>query len=214
MNSLLCFFSAAFLSATCSAGEAGEAPAQKACGRYVEDGTPTADAGDWRIQAGPVTWTQGDPPQVTGTFEVCAASGEDPPGGALRQGGACLVADLVPWGIGRASCATHADCNAFDGKDPRMAGYVGYCATQDGSGEPPRCWTRPGPASTHCRRSADGFPLTVGTHGFGPVSGDPQGAGAPYPRWAVFACLAQAGHDRACGDPDSPNKQISLTPRH
>jgi len=215
MKSLHYFFTAALLAATCGAGEAGEASAQTACDRHAQDGSPLSNAGGWHVYAGPVTWAHGDPPQVSGTFEVCAPRGENRPEAAPRQGGACLVADLVERGIGRAACTTHADCNppgAFDGEDPGLANYHGYCLAQDGSDEPPRCWTRPGRSETYCRRSVDGLVLTAGTHQLAPVNGDPQGAGAPYPRWAVIACMAHVGHDRACGDPESSDKQVSVTP--
>jgi TolB-like protein/Tfp pilus assembly protein PilF len=170
----------------------------------------------WSIHGGPVEWQPGQPVQVVGRFEVRAPAAGPTAETALLQGGACLVADLVPFGIGRATCATNADCNgpgAFDrvrGSDTE--GYLGYCAARDGSNEPPRCWTRPGPAGSHCRRSVDGLLLTEGVQEVGPVAADALENGEPYPEWAVYACMAHPGHDRACGEPVSPNRQVSLTP--
>lgn len=166
------------------------------------------------IRSGPVTWQEGAEARVAGVFEVRAAAGETDPQALPRQGGACLVADLVPYGVGRARCSTDADCNqadAFDAGNPLTADFRGYCAARDGSGEPTKCWTRPGPPETHCRRTVDGLELRVGTHPIGPVNGDPLGRGEPYPDWAVYSCMAQPGHDRACGEPESPFKQVSLT---
>lgn len=172
-------------------------------------------AGDRRIQAGPVTWQNGANPQVSGTFRVFAAATDiESPDPAL-QGGACLVADLTPFGIGSAECATNADCNPVNTADtqpsPHVSEFVGYCAARDGSGETPRCWTRPGPPSTHCKRTIDPFRLTEGEHELGPVSANPLGNAPPYPEWVVYACLAAPGHDRACGEAVSPHRQISLT---
>jgi hypothetical protein len=172
--------------------------------------------GGWSIHGGPVEWNPGEPARVSGTFEVRTRDSETATAGTARQGGACLVADLVPFGIGRARCATNADCNGPDAIDkfghPGLADYHGYCTARDGSAEAPRCWTRPGPASTHCRRTVDGLRLTPGAHAVGPVDADPLGRGEPRPRWAVYACLAHVGHDRACAEPASPYRQISLTP--
>ncbi len=170
----------------------------------------------WSIQGGQVELQQGVEPMVSGMFIVSSPQAATDPLAAPLQGGGCLVADLVPFGIGRASCVTNADCNEPDSidkqHDPRLANFVGYCATRDASTEPPRCWTRPGLPDTHCKRSKDSFRLTAGVHKLGPVDADPLGNGEPYPEWAVFACMAQAGHDRACGEAGSPFRQNSLTP--
>lgn len=183
----------------------------------VAEASVQKDVSDgWSIHAGPVERMRGAPVRVSGTFEVRTQGSEAAAVGIARQGGACLVADLVPFGIGRAHCATNADCNGPDAIDklgrPELAEYHGYCAARDGSAEPPRCWTRPGPANTHCRRSVDGLRLTPGVHAVGPVDADPLGRSEPRPRWAVYACLAQEGHARACADPTSPHRQVSLTP--
>jgi len=199
------------LALPCSLAQAGDRAEQAACNGNAAG----ASAGGWSIRAGPVEWAQGEPLQVSGRFEVCGPDSGAEAGAEPRSGGACLLADLVDQGIGRVACTTHADCNgpdAIDREDPRMAGYVGYCATEDGSGEAPRCWTRPGPPETHCQRSVDGFLLTPGVHRLTPVDGDPLRNGAPYPRWVVYACLAHVGHGRACAEPENPNKQVSLTP--
>lgn len=176
----------------------------------------TDTTGSWSIRAGDVQWTAGETPLVSGVFQVSATEVEQSQAAAPHQGGACLVADLVPYGIGRAHCAMNADCNGPDSidreHDARLAEYVGYCAARDGSGETPRCWTRPGPAATYCRRTIESLRLTAGSHEVGPVNGDPLGNGAPYPEWAVYACMAHAGHDRACGEIVSPHRQVSLTP--
>ncbi len=180
------------------------------------EGAEAEAALGWRIQAGQAELQTAGQPQVSGTFMVSAPPGETDPLAAPMQGGACLLADLVPFGVGRASCATSADCNGPDSidrqKDPRLAEYVGYCAARDGSAEAPRCWTRPGPASTHCQRTVDSLRLTAGEHSLGPVVADPLGNGEPLPEWAVYACMAKAGHERACGEAVSPHRQVSLTP--
>lgn len=169
----------------------------------------------WRIEAGQVETLHGPKAQVVGSFIVHAPD-PMPPDAPPRMGGACLVADLVPFGVGLASCETTSDCNAAGAlqtdKNPALQGSSTYCAAPDGSDEPRRCWTRPGPPQSHCRRSIDGFRLDPGTHRIGPVDADPMGRGGPVPRWAVFACLAADGHERACGEPDSVHRQISLTP--
>ena len=188
-----------------------------ACGDRDDYAAGASATGGWRIHGGTVAWTEAERPQVSGSFEICPPRGSNTGDAAPLQGGACLVADLTPFGIGMAACETHADCNApgaFDRlPNPGAAEYSGYCIAPDGSDEPPRCWTRPGPAGTYCRRSIDALPMTAGSHRIGPVSGDPLGTGKPFPQWAVYACLAHAGHDRACGEPASPHRQVSLTPR-
>lgn len=184
-------------------------------------GEPPPAGGDlaatpsWRIQAGPIRVTNDERLSVSGRFRLSPLSDRAAEEQAL-SGGACLVADLVPFGIGRAQCNTNADCNGPDvfnaQRDPRITDYVGYCAGRDGSGEPPRCWTRPGPATTHCLRSVDGLVLGPGEFILGPVDADPLGVGAGSPEWAVLACLAHPGHARACGEPLSIHRQVSLTP--
>jgi hypothetical protein len=177
---------------------------------------PAADTPGWRILAGPVEMRPVEPALVSGSFRVIAHPPGIDPLGARPQGGACLVANLVPFGIGRARCVTNADCNAADAldkeHDPRLAGYIGYCMRRDGSDAPPQCWTRPGPAGTHCKRSVGEWQLSEGAHPLGPVAADPLGKGEPYPEWAVYACMAHPGHDRACGETVSPYRQVSLTP--
>lgn len=215
MRSLLSILAAAGLAVACSIPESGDAQGVAACEAHAERASHAADTGGWSIHAGPVGWTRDDPPRVSGRFEVCGPVSGAEPRVARRQGGACLVADLVDQGIGRAICATHADCNsrdAFDRGDPRLADFQGYCLAQGGSDEPPRCWTRPGPAAAFCKRTLDTFRMTAGVHHLGPVDRDPLNSGEPYPRWAVYACMAHAGHDRSCGEPASPHRQISLTP--
>jgi hypothetical protein len=179
------------------------------------DGAAAAATG-WSIHGGPVERRPGEPVTVVGQFEVRAALGGSTAATAPLQGGACLVANLAPFGIGRTRCSTNADCNGPDAidreHDARLAEYVGYCAARDGSGQAPQCWTRPGPADTHCRRTVDGLLLTTGTHALGPVAADPLGNGEPWPEWAVYACMAHAGHDRACGEAVSADRQVSLTP--
>lgn len=176
----------------------------------------TETTAGWSIQGGQVELQPAGKPQVSGTFLVNSPQAATGPLAAPLQGGACLVADLVPFGIGRARCETNADCNGPDAidkqHDTRLAEYVGYCATRDGSTEPPRCWTRPGPPNTHCRRSVDALRLIAGVHKLGPVDADPLGSGEPFPEWAVYACMAQVGHERACGEVVSPYRQVSLTP--
>lgn len=168
----------------------------------------------WRIEAGPVRIAPGEPAELIGIFRVIAPAGTLAEA-APRSGGACLVADLTPFGIGLARCNSHSDCNgpdSIDASDPRLEGFRGYCASRDGSGEPPHCWTRPGPPQTHCQRSIDGLRLTQGAHELGPVNADPLGNGGPLPEWAVYACMADEGHDRACGQRGGGNRQTSLTP--
>jgi len=153
---------------------------------------------------------------ASGTFLVRAPGGMLPDAVA-RSGGACLLADLVPFGVGLPTCTTTSECNTPEAIDkanhPELEGYFGYCTARDGSNEPLRCWTRPGPPETHCRRTIDGFELTAGEHQVGPVDADPLGNGPPYPQWVVYACLADAGHDRACGEPLDANRKISVTVR-
>jgi len=172
---------------------------------------------DWRIEAGPVRIDPRDPTMVGGTFVVRAPPGTAPQV-AGRQGGACLVADLLARGIGMASCQTDLDCNtqeAIDKEDhPHLQTYYGYCLSRDGSLERPRCWTRPGPPQTHCSRTVDGLQLTEGVHELASVMADPLGLGAPYPEWAVLACMADEGHERACGQASDAHRQRSVSPEN
>lgn len=171
---------------------------------------------EWRIQSGQVEQISKTPPLVSGTFAIISTNQPIDSYAAPMQGGACLVADLVPFGIGRNECMSNADCNGVDSIDkqrmPDLTDYVGYCVSRDGSQQAPRCWTRPGPPETHCRRTIDSLQLTVGTHTLGPVNADPLGQGEPYPEWAVYACMAHPDHEKACGEAVSPFRQISLTP--
>ncbi len=170
----------------------------------------------WSIHGGPVEWQAGEPGQVIGHFEIRAPADGTSADAELLQAGACLVADLTPFGIGSATCTTQADCNqpgTFG--SPENAGieqYHGYCATRDGSKEATRCWTRPGPPDAYCIRTKDSWKATAGMHTVGPANGKPLGDQAPAAEWAVYACLAHPGHGRACGEPDNPHRQISLTP--
>jgi len=172
-------------------------------------------ANDWSIQAGQVEITVGDSPRVSGTFYVHAPPGT-PAETVIRTGGACLLTDLVPFGVGLESCTSNGDCNTPQAIDkanhPEMQGYLGYCVVRDGSDEPPRCWTRPGPPQDYCKRSIDGLALTPGTHQLPSVPADPLNHGAPLPDWAVFACMADEGHPTACGQPVSDHRQFSMTP--
>ncbi len=169
---------------------------------------------DWRIESGPVRIEPGEHPGVSGTFLVRAPEGKAPDTTA-RSGGACLLADLVPFGVGLPTCMTTSECNTPEAIDkanhPEFEGYFGYCTGRDGSDEPKRCWTRPGSPETHCRRTIDGFELTAREHRVGPVDADPLGKGPPYPEWVVYACISDAGHPRACGGPLDANRQISVT---
>jgi len=184
----------------------------------VADGTDATTKAviGWSIHGGPVEWQTGQPGQVIGRFEVRAPADRPAAEAEPLQGGACLVADLVPFGIGKATCTTHADCNepsTFGPPGgPDVEQYYGYCATRDGSNEPARCWTRPGPPGAYCIRTNDSWKLTAGMHTVGPVNGKPLGEQAPDPEWAVYACLAHPGHERACGEPDNPHRQVSLSP--
>lgn len=177
---------------------------------------PPEASARWSIIAGPVNLVPGNPVRAEGTFEIRATPGAVDRDLPPVTGGACLVANLVPFGIGRATCQTNADCNGPDAidaeADSRLVDYAGYCAARDGSGEPSTCWTRPGPASTHCRRTVDTLQIAEGEYGLGPVSGDPLGNAPPWPEWAVYACTADPGFPGACGEIVSPNRRISLTP--
>ena len=170
----------------------------------------------WNIQAQQAAWASDGNPVITGGFRITSPPQSADADPATPQGGACLVANLVPYGIGRPTCASHADCNGPDAidrqRDPRLADYTGYCARRDGSAEAPTCWTRPGPAESYCKRTIDGWKMAAGEHEIGPVNGDPLGAGKPYPEWAVYACMAYFGNDRACGMPANDQRRISLTP--
>jgi hypothetical protein len=170
---------------------------------------------NWRIEAGQVEFSGGEEVWVRGSFLVHAPEGT-PADAAPREGGACLLADLVAFGVGLESCKSFADCNsprAIDkANNPAMEDYVGYCVARDGSTQPPRCWTRPGPAESHCKRSVDGLRLTAGKHQLEPVPADPLKTGARRLKWAVIACLADADHPRACGEEESAMRQMSLTP--
>ena len=174
-----------------------------------------AAAQDWRIEAGAVTIASGDSPQVTGVFFVHA-----PPGTAAdaapRTGGACLLADLVSYGIGLASCETVDDCNTAEALDleryPNFQGGHGYCISRDGSDEPRKCWTRPGPPDRYCLRSMDGLRLTPGVHQLPRVPADPLGRGDPLPDWVVLACIAAEGQAMGCGASNAAHRQTSVTP--
>jgi hypothetical protein len=174
-----------------------------------------AIADDWRVEAGPVEISHGNEPLARGSFRVLAPAGTLPDA-APRSGGACLVADLVRHGVGLANCVSNAECNGPDAidraGDPRLEAFIGYCVARDGSGQAPRCWTRPGPAEIYCRRSASGLRLSPGLHELGPVDADPLQQGAPWPEWAVYACMADEGHKRACGQAVDAHRQTSLTP--
>jgi len=180
-------------------------------------GAKPAVAEQWRITAGPIKWLPGDEIQILGTFQVNGPVAQTDADTVTPQGGACLVVNLVPFGIGRPRCATNTDCNQPEDsidkqKYPHLADSMGYCTRRDGSVEHPQCWTRPGPAGTHCKRTVDTLVLTDGEHSVGPVAADPLGTGEPYPEWAVYACMAQPGHPRACGEASSDHRQISVTP--
>jgi len=177
--------------------------------------TDSAKTDSWVIQAGPIRSIDGSVPMVTGTFQVSGPQSAISSKEELRQGGACLIADLVPFGIGLSNCTTNQDCNQPDGFGaatiPALKEAYGYCVSR--GGEPPRCWTRPGPPDKYCRRSIDGLRLTPGEHQLEPVAIDPLRRGMPYPEWAVYACMAHKGHDRECGNPGkSQFRQISVTP--
>jgi hypothetical protein len=170
----------------------------------------------WRIEAGQVELSAGKSPWVRGSFYVHAPTGT-PPDATPRAGGACLVTDLVAEGVGLDTCKTNADCNsprAIDkAGDPALEAYVGYCLARDGSTQPPRCWTRPGPPATYCQRTVDGLKFTAGEHHLGPVPADPLDTGDRRLKWAVMACMADEGHPKACGDPEGEAfRQISFTP--
>lgn len=173
-------------------------------------------AGAWRIEAGPVEVIHDGRAQVSGIFQVHAPPGT-PSGAAPRNGGACLVADLVPFGVGGASCRTNADCNTTRAIDtelrPELEGAFGYCAVRDGSDEFPRCWTRPGPVREYCRRSVDGLILTPGIHRLPVVPAAPLRDAPVVPEWAILACLADEGHPTACGEQNSEHQQVSVSPR-
>lgn len=170
---------------------------------------------NWSIQAGQVEISVGGKPQVTGTFYVRAPSGT-PADTVTRTGGACLLADLVPFGVGLESCTSNADCNTPQAIDkanhPQMDRFLGYCVVRDSSDELPRCWTRPGPPQDYCKRSIDGHPLTPGAHQLPMVPADPLDHGELLPDWAVFACMADEGHPTACGQPVSDHRRFSMTP--
>lgn len=173
-------------------------------------------AEDWRIEAGLAQLVAGALPRVNGYFYVHAPAGT-PADAAPRSGGACLVADLVPFGVGLPSCETTADCNAPEAIDkasnPALENFQGYCAAPDGSREPPKCWTRPGLPTEYCNRSPDGLRLTPGMHVLPTVPADPLNLETSLPDWAVLACMAEEGHPAACGEPANVHRQLSMTPR-
>lgn len=170
---------------------------------------------DWRIEAGVVSPSTESGTQVQGHYRVYAPP-DTPVDAAPRTGGACLLADLVPFGVGLPTCTTKEDCNspaAIDkAGDQRLQDFHGYCIKWGEDLQVGRCWTRPGPPQTHCKRSIDGHPLTQGDHVLGPVSADPLGMGGPQPRWIVNACIADEGFPTACGEPESEHRQFSVTP--
>jgi len=172
-------------------------------------------AEDWRIEAGQVEFSAGEDVWVRGTFFVTAPAGT-PAEASPRNGGACLLADLVALGVGLETCKSNADCNsprAIDKADnPALEDFLGYCLTRDGSSQPPRCWTRPGPPETHCKRSVDGLRLTAGEHQLKPVLADPLKAGGRRPKWAVRACIADEGYPDGCHEQGGEHQQTSLTP--
>jgi len=178
------------------------------------DGRAQELADAWSIRPGPVEF-EGDESgwRASGSFSV---DGPEEDIASLPQGGGCLMADLVPSGIGAAQCQTNAECNTSETFDlnqhPERADFHGYCAARDGSDGPARCWTRPGRPDAYCKRSIDS-PLIRGRNELGPVDADPLKQGQPLPEWAVYTCLARPGYDRACGGPENPNRRISMTPR-
>lgn len=177
--------------------------------------THATHAEDWRVEARSAKRVDGEPTQVVGDIYVHAPA-DTPADAAPRMGGGCLLADLVEYGIGLASCASSADCNsptAIDkSSDPQLQSFYGYCVWRSANESAGRCWTRPGPPDSHCIRSIDGHALTPGAHQLGPVPVRPLSTLPAEPEWIVFACIADEAHPAACGEPESQSRQISTSP--
>ena len=156
----------------------------------------------WRVTAGPVVDSGLIGYTVAGSFTLERLSDTS---ALIRNGGACILTDLVDRGIGSASCNSNADCTLLPeyGLPDRS---FGYCTKPDGSGEEKRCWTRIGDVS--CIRG----PQTPGTHQLPPVPEDyTPNDGNPI-RWLVLACLAGETNPLACAQLDSPNYVYSVGP--
>lgn len=183
----------------CDDGAATVFPsAAETCGDGIDQdcagGDPLCSAArdGWTLTAGRVV-AAATPDLITATVTFAKVSGT----ATTRGGGACLVADLVARGIGAATCVTDDDCVAARTAFPN--GYA-YCASPDGSGEPKRCWTRPGdlcvrsPANPEGGRALPAVPWNVG------------GANTPV-RWLLLGCLAEEATPTACGGTD-PSKYV------
>jgi len=107
---------------------------------------------------GVITGTSG---QLHGSFVVELPIAGTPAIPAMGTGGACYVADLNFAGYpGRQEmCTSDDECRGANVTPPNGTmpdGWLGYCVQ-----DPPnpahvgRCWVRPGPPETHCRRSKD-----------------------------------------------------------
>jgi len=124
-----------------------------------------------------------------------------------RLGGACLIADLTDEGVGLKSCESDQQCNDAYAANPNailglavpgsVPGPHLYCLDGGKKNSPKRCWIRPGPDTTHCRKGPS-TPTTytvpaavAGQPDSGSVNADPLGKGKPVP-WRVGTCLNPA----------------------
>lgn len=143
------------------------------------------------------------PPRKTGrgltaTFRVERSSAARAiPSEAM--GGACLIADLNPFGTPRRGvCTTDEQCAASLSPGQRANGWYSYCVvefdriTAQGKTPKGKCWTRPGPPPSYCTMATDspwkdGIDVRVPAKGVAPLY-SPWSTGAEV-RWRVRACL-------------------------
>ena len=126
----------------CDDQAAGTFPgAADACGDGIDQdctgGDPlcSSESGGWLVTAGRIEEGE-EPGTIFGTYSFVRLPGGE---GDLRGGGACLIADVYA-GDPSYECDVDTDCANV----PVPPGGFAYCTSPDGSGEPNRCWVRPG----------------------------------------------------------------------
>jgi hypothetical protein len=186
----------------------------------------------WSANPGAVTrlgpeWHLDGRARVRGTFEFVS----DPANGIESNGfgGACLVADLTPQGIGKQRCSTDLDCNPVvsvrqrPGRPdvPSVTHYSSaYCLKSHELPSAPKiCWVRPGSQDDYCSiRRPPAEPLSRGKYPLPTVRADPTGKDLPV-RWRIVTCLnppnpspMPTDYKQPCSVIGSTNKQSKAGP--